>query len=113
AAHDLHLSVRRRLVMHAAQRPPVRVERQTALRERRAQSLPGQLLAAPGAGEEAALVAPELEVDHEGAREGRRRELHCATFTSGMKVTKRPPHSRMYPACSMISCFRFQGRITT
>ena len=38
---------------------------------------------------------------------------HVNTFTSGIGTTNRPPHSGYAAICSMISSFRFHGRIST
>src|SRR5262249_41055811 len=69
---ELHLRERRRLIVEAAQGPPAMVERGAALGERGVETLLREVLRAPGAGEEAALVDVLLLLDDIDAGESGR-----------------------------------------
>ena len=71
AADQLGLRMRGDLEVHAAQRAGPVVERQVALLDHGLQSGGAELVDAEGAGEEAAVVGAELEVDDGDALDGR------------------------------------------
>ncbi len=99
--------------MKAAQGAPAVVVGEAALGDRRVEPVGLELTAAPGAGEETPLVLKALWFQDPGAGERSLAEDHSKTRTSGMATTKRPPQERTSAICSMISSFRFQGRIRT
>src|SRR5919198_2230983 len=113
AADQLGLRVRAHLVVHAPERPALLVERDAALDEPRVEPVPLDLVLAPRAGEEAAMVLQPLGLDDDRARQRRFEEDHGYTATWGIGTTNWPPHPRMYAIWAMISSFRFQGRMST
>src|SRR5262245_17186970 len=72
--------MRRRLVVHAAQRVAMRVERDVALRKLGVQAGPGELVDAEAAREEPALVGAPLELDEEHAWQALLDELHAPSL---------------------------------
>jgi hypothetical protein len=77
AADQLGLGVRRGLEVHAAQRPPARVERDAALGVVDGEALLPEGVPAEAAGEEAPLVRDRLELHLEGAGERQGPEDHA------------------------------------
>ena len=98
--------------MHAAQGARAVVIGQVALHEPLAQPVLGEIAAAKGPGEQPPIVFVGLDVDDEGAGQGRFAEQHQNTSTRGIGTTNFPPHSRMAAICSAISSLRFHGRMS-
>ena len=111
-AHELGLEVGF-LPVHSAQGALAQVVRDVALHPVDLDPVFRGFTVAPGPGEESALVVDLLDLDQDGAFEPGRVEDHSNTFTSGIGTTRRPPQSRMYAVCSMISFRRFHGRMST
>src|SRR6185312_12891906 len=93
------------LEVHPPQCAGAAIEGDAALGQACLQAVRLELLAAPGAREEAAVVFPSLRFDHVGAWQDRRRQPHGvalrmvqATRNSGMGMRKRPPR-RWYSCC--------------
>ena len=80
AAHDLGLFVRRRLVVHPAERPPSLVPCEVRLRYGCLESMCGQLLHAKRPRKKSALVDAALDVEHKCAIELSRCEDHDAKY---------------------------------
>ena len=68
-ADELGLGLGSKLIMHAAERPLLGAERIVDLHEPGDKLVGGELLLAEGPGEEAAVIAPLLQVDQVGARD--------------------------------------------
>src|SRR4051794_27565513 len=81
AANELRLPMRLPLEMHTAERAALRIARDAALRKLGLEPMLGELVAAPRAGEEAALVLVPLELDDVRAPELGRDELHARNTT--------------------------------
>src|SRR5262245_30650558 len=113
AAHELGLGERLDLVVHSAQRPSLRIEGGAALSDAGLEAALRELAFAPRTREEPALVADRLRFDDVRAGERRFAEDQSKTSTRGIGTTKRPPHSRTYASCSVISSLWFQGRMST
>src|SRR5664280_1484165 len=99
--------------MHATQGATADVERGVALRNGGIQVARLKLLGVERPGEPAALVAEQIQLDDPGAGERCLDEPHESSVSSGVRAANCPPHSRMKLSCSMISSFRFHGRIST
>ena len=107
--NELALPLRRGLPVHAAQGVPALVPRDAALGQGRRQAGRGELLRAPGPGEEAPVVRVPVGADDYHPRKARRLEDHGSTVAVGMGTMNWPPHSRMWESWATISSLTFQG----
>lgn len=71
ATNEIHLVVRRRLIVEAAERASARIERDASLDDARIAAVRFELPPTPGSGEEAAGVLSPLDVDDESPGERR------------------------------------------
>ena len=116
AAHELRLAVRRGLVVHAAQRPALRVERRVALDDCRAsRPWPRRLVAS-----KVRANQPRSSLQRDRARPPRRPGSGVSTSSSrrcassGQRAANSPaPVADVARAARMISSLRFHGRIRT
>src|SRR6185436_5237580 len=105
--------VRCDLEVESAQGTPAVIERDAALGDGGIEAALLEFVAAVRAGEEAPLVFDPLRLQKPGAGQRSFAEDHSRIRTSGIGTTKRPPQERTSDICSMISSFRFQGRMST
>ena len=89
------------------------IERRAALDEIADQPVRGEFVAAEGPREPAACIAMALRRNNERAGERKLLEPHQMTCRLGIGTTNLPPQSRTPRIWSMISSFRFHGRMNT
>lgn len=113
ASHQLVLPMRIRLVVHTAQGASTWIARNAALVPFRKQAVRGEFFIAGSAGKSSAFVREHDGSDFPHSGQWCWRKNHGHTFNSGTAVTKRPPQSRIFANCAVISSPRFHGRMST
>ena len=99
--------------MHAAQRAAACIERRAALDEVADQPVRCELIAAVGSHEPATCIVVAFRRNNERTGELKFVEPHQMTWRFGIGTTNLPPQSRTSRIWSMISSFRFHGRMNT
>src|SRR5690349_14512481 len=99
--------------MHPAKCAALFVCGEIALNEASQKTVLCKFPLAEGTREEASTIFTAFEFGQPHAGDCRLLELHANTSSDGIATTKRPPQFRITFICSVISSFRFQGRMRT